>query len=109
MPDLMEIREEYETSRREILGEQTVTKMEEDEVRLERGDPLGLRGEAIPLVARIVNVADTFDAMTTNRPYQKAMSVEMAVARLKELSGTAHDPYLVSVVADLHDKGQLKN
>ena len=72
------------------------------------GYPAGLRGEEIPLIARIVNVADTFDAMTTNRPYQKAMSLEKAVTRLKELSGTAHDPQLVKVVADLHSKGELK-
>jgi len=72
------------------------------------GYPAGLRGEEIPLIARIVNVADTFDAMTTNRPYQKAMSLEKAVMRLKELSGTAHDPLLVKVVADLHGRGELK-
>ena len=72
------------------------------------GYPAGLRGEEIPLIARIVNVADTFDAMTTNRPYQKAMSLEKAVMRLKELSGTAHDPLLVKVVADLHGRGDLK-
>jgi putative nucleotidyltransferase with HDIG domain len=72
------------------------------------GYPAGLRAEEIPLIARIVNVADTFDAMTTNRPYQKAMSVERAVARLKELAGSAHDPQLVNVVVDLHHRGDLK-
>ncbi len=73
------------------------------------GYPAGLRGDEIPLIARIVNVADTFDAMTTNRPYQRAMSVEKAVARLKELAGSAHDPHLVGVVADLHKRGELKD
>ena len=72
------------------------------------GYPLGLRGEAIPLIARIVNVADTFDAMTTNRPYQKAMSPEKAVARLKELAGSAHDPQIVVVVADLYTQDKLR-
>lgn len=72
------------------------------------GYPAGLRAEEIPLIARIVNVADTFDAMTTNRPYQKAMSVERAVARLKELAGSAHDPNLVNVVVDLQRRGDLK-
>lgn len=72
------------------------------------GYPLGLRAEAIPLIARIVNVADTFDAMTTNRPYQKAMSLDKAVARLRELAGTAHDPQLVLVVADLVHRGEIK-
>jgi len=72
------------------------------------GYPSGLKGEEIPLIARIVNVADTFDAMTTNRPYQKSMSYEKAVARLRELSGTAHDPQMVEIVAKLYEKGVLK-
>ncbi|PYQ09968.1 MAG: hypothetical protein DMH00_12120, partial [Acidobacteria bacterium] len=74
-----------------------------------RGYPSGLKADEIPLIARIVNVADTFDAMTTNRPYQKSMSYEKAVARLKELSGTAYDPKLVEVVATLHRRGELKD
>jgi len=72
------------------------------------GYPTGLKAEEIPLIARIVNVADTFDAMTTNRPYQKSMSFEKAVARLKELSGTAHDPKLVEIVATLYHRGDIK-
>jgi len=72
------------------------------------GYPGGLRGDAIPLIARIVNVADTFDAMTTNRPYQKSMSFEKAVARLKEMSGSASDPHVVAALARLYEKGDLK-
>ncbi|HMC82699.1 MAG TPA: HD domain-containing phosphohydrolase, partial [Candidatus Polarisedimenticolia bacterium] len=72
------------------------------------GYPGGLRGDAIPLIARIVNVADTFDAMTTNRPYQKSMSFEKAVARLKEMSGSACDPHVVAALARLYEKGELK-
>jgi HAMP domain-containing protein/HD superfamily phosphohydrolase YqeK len=73
------------------------------------GYPSGLRAEAIPLIARIVNVADTYDAMTTNRPYQKSMTPNRAVARLRELAGSAHDPHLVAVMADLQARGELKN
>jgi len=72
------------------------------------GYPSGLKADEIPLIARIVNVADTFDAMTTNRPYQKSMSYDKAVARLKELSGTAHDPTMVEIVAKLYQRGDLK-
>ena len=56
------------------------------------GYPRGLRGESIPLFGRIVSVADAFDAMTTDRPYSKAMTFEAAVMRLKSLAGKKFDP-----------------
>ena len=56
------------------------------------GYPRGLKGEEIPLLGRIVSVADAFDAMTTDRPYSKAMSFEAGIARLKFLSGKKFDP-----------------
>lgn len=52
-----------------------------------RGYPDGLAGEAIPLPARIVAVADTFDAMTTSRPYREAMSREVAAAEIRRVAG----------------------
>jgi HD-GYP domain-containing protein (c-di-GMP phosphodiesterase class II) len=55
------------------------------------GYPRGLRGDEIPLFGRIVSVADAFDAMTTDRPYSKAMTFEAAVARLKFLAGKKFD------------------
>ncbi len=51
------------------------------------GYPKNLQGDEIPLSARIIHVADTFDAMTTDRPYQKGMSFEQAVKRLNEMKG----------------------
>jgi len=72
------------------------------------GYPLGLKGEAIPLQARIVAVADAFDAMTTNRPYQMAMSWEDSVNRLNELSGKRFDPKVVSAVTQAFYSGRLK-
>jgi HD-GYP domain-containing protein (c-di-GMP phosphodiesterase class II) len=72
------------------------------------GYPLALKGEAIPLAARIVAVADAFDAMTTNRPYQKAMTYERAIARLRELAGRAYDRTVVESLADAHRAGALK-
>jgi HD-GYP domain-containing protein (c-di-GMP phosphodiesterase class II) len=56
------------------------------------GYPRGLKGDEIPLFGRIVSVADAFDAMTTDRPYSKAMTFEAAVARLRFLAGKKFDP-----------------
>jgi HD-GYP domain-containing protein (c-di-GMP phosphodiesterase class II) len=55
------------------------------------GYPDGLAAEEIPLLARIISVADTFDAMTTTRPYQKAMKSDYVVSRIKTFSGTRYD------------------
>jgi HD-GYP domain-containing protein (c-di-GMP phosphodiesterase class II) len=55
------------------------------------GYPRGLEGDKIPLFGRIVSVADAFDAMTTDRPYSKAMTFEAAVARLRFLAGKKFD------------------
>ncbi len=57
-----------------------------------KGYPDGLAGEAIPLVARIVNAADTWDACTSNRPYQKAFTPDEALAIMAGLRGTQLDP-----------------
>ncbi len=61
-----------------------------------KGYPKGIKGEKIPLLARIIAVADTFDAITSNRPYRKAMSVKKAVKILNEVKGTQLDPLIVS-------------
>lgn len=59
------------------------------------GYPEGIRGEEIPLQARIIAVADTFDAMTTNRPYQKAMDLSYVVEKIRGFGGTRFDPKVV--------------
>lgn len=59
------------------------------------GYPNGLRKKQIPIGARIIAVADAYDAMTTDRPYRRAMSKEEAIKRLKEESGTQFDPKVV--------------
>jgi putative nucleotidyltransferase with HDIG domain len=70
------------------------------------GYPEGLRGKDIPLGARIVAVADAFGAMTTNRPYRKALTVGEAVKELKKCAGTQFDPQLVEVfISILEEKG----
>ncbi len=61
------------------------------------GYPQGLKGTEIPLLGRIIAVADTYDAMTTDRAYRKALSHEAAVAEIKRCSGTQFDPDIVVV------------
>lgn len=100
-----------------VVGAQIVEKMEflNDTIDIVRhhheswngkGYPDGLRGEDIPLKARIVTVADSFDAMTTDRPYRKALSLDEAVHRLEEASGVQFDAELVKVfVKYVREKG----
>jgi putative nucleotidyltransferase with HDIG domain len=63
-----------------------------------QGYPQGLAGEAIPLGARIFSVADTFDAMTSNRPYRKALPLATALEEIRSESGRQFDPEMVRVL-----------
>ncbi len=70
------------------------------------GYPRGIRGEEIPLGARILSVADTFEALTADRPYRKAFSTEEAVKVLRQISGEQLDPKIVDVfVKVIKDRG----
>jgi HD-GYP domain-containing protein (c-di-GMP phosphodiesterase class II) len=71
------------------------------------GYPDGLKGEDIPLLGRIVSVADAFDAMTTDRPYSKAMSFEAALARLRFLIGKKFDVLCVEAFERAAAAGDL--
>lgn len=62
------------------------------------GYPDGLVGEEIPLVSRIVCACDAFNAMTTDRPYRRALAVEEAFAELRRCSGTQFDPWVVDAI-----------
>jgi putative nucleotidyltransferase with HDIG domain len=62
------------------------------------GYPWGLRGDATPLGARIVHVADAYDAMTSDRPYRRGMSSEQAIRVLQQYAGTQFDPAIVPVL-----------
>jgi len=71
------------------------------------GYPDALEGEDIPIEARIISVADTFDALTSERPYRPAMTIPEARAELMRVAGTQLDPKLVEVIVKLLDNGTL--
>jgi len=71
------------------------------------GYPDDLKGEEIPLLARIVSVADTFDAMTTTRPYQKAMEISYVIQRIQSLAGTRFDKRITDVLVKAYKNGDL--
>ncbi|HTY83654.1 MAG TPA: HD-GYP domain-containing protein [Silvibacterium sp.] len=72
-----------------------------------QGYPYGLRGDQIPMMARIIAVADSFDAMTTARPYQAAMDAEYVLEVLNRLSGKRYDPSAVDALISLVRRGQI--
>jgi HD-GYP domain-containing protein (c-di-GMP phosphodiesterase class II) len=72
------------------------------------GYPQGLKGEQIPMQARIVSVADTFDAMTTERPYQRAMDLSSALTRLKSFVGTRYDARVVAAFIAACEAGKIR-
>lgn len=72
-----------------------------------RGYPDGLRSDQIPLFARIVAVADTFDAVTTNRPYQQAYDLHFAVDTITKLAGSRFDAKVVTAFLRAYDAGEI--
>jgi len=73
-----------------------------------KGYPQGLKGDEIPLMGKIVAVADTFDAMTTDRPYQKAMKFEEAVARIESFINSRYDADVVAAFTAACSEGQIR-
>jgi HD-GYP domain-containing protein (c-di-GMP phosphodiesterase class II) len=72
-----------------------------------RGYPYGHKGEDIPLLARVIAVADTFDALTTNRPYQKAHDTTEALRIIQNLSGQRLDPKAVAALLAVFQRGEI--
>jgi HD-GYP domain-containing protein (c-di-GMP phosphodiesterase class II) len=73
-----------------------------------RGYPYGLQGDQIPLLARVIAVADTFDALTTNRPYQQAHTPDQALQIIKNLAGKRLDPEAVAALLAVYARGDIK-
>lgn len=73
-----------------------------------RGYPYGLKGDEIPLLARVIAVADTFDALTTNRPYQRAHDAIEALRIIENLSGQRLDPRAVTALMAVFYRGEIR-
>jgi HD-GYP domain-containing protein (c-di-GMP phosphodiesterase class II) len=73
-----------------------------------RGYPYGLKGDDIPLLARVIAVADTFDALTTNRPYQKAHDSVEALRIIQNVSGKRLDPKAVAALLAVFERGEIR-
>jgi HD-GYP domain-containing protein (c-di-GMP phosphodiesterase class II) len=73
-----------------------------------RGYPEGLKAEQIPLIARIVAVADCFDAITTSRPYQRAYAPAFAVETITKLAGSRFDAKVVTAFLRAFQAGEIK-
>jgi HD-GYP domain-containing protein (c-di-GMP phosphodiesterase class II) len=71
------------------------------------GYPEGRAAETIPVEARLLGVADAFDAMTSHRPYRRALTVERALAEVKRCAGTQFDPELARAFVDAWESGEI--
>ena len=71
------------------------------------GYPEGLKGDQIPFNASIISVADTFDAMTTDRPYRKGLSKEEAINEIKRFSGKQFDPEIAGALIELYQERKI--
>ncbi len=72
-----------------------------------KGYPYGLKGDAIPLEGRLVAVADTFDALTSNRPYRKGLDPEVAIAEIEKGKGTQFDPDCADALIRAYRAGKI--
>ncbi len=68
------------------------------------GYPEGLKGEKIPLPARVFSIVDAFDAMTTDRPYRAALSIDHAAGEIAKMAGTQFDPEVVGVFVPMCER-----
>ena len=103
--------EMIEVARHPLIGFQMLTGLVDEEIaqavlchheRFDgRGYPVGLRNSEIPLTARVLSVADAFDAMTSDRAYQHSQPVNQALQELRDHAGTQFDPDIVDAMHDL--------
>ena len=72
-----------------------------------KGYPYGLRGEEIPIQGRLMAVVDTFDAITSDRPYRKSKGFELAIKEIKDCSGTQFDPKVAKIFVEAWEHGKI--
>lgn len=110
-PDEREVMRKHPSISAQIIGELRGLRRAREYVRHHHeyfdgsGYPDGLKGENIPLGARIILVSDAYDAMTTDRPYRKAIGHDRAVKELAEMKGTQFDPTVVEALLKLVECG----
>jgi len=73
-----------------------------------KGYPDGLKSDEIPFMAKIIAVADTFDAMTSDRPYRKGLPVEVAREEIQRNAAAQFDPYMVAAFLKAYEQGAIK-
>ena len=71
------------------------------------GYPEGLKGEDIPLIAAVIAVADAYDAMTTDRPYRKALPKEAAIEEIRRFSSVWFNPNVTTAMIALYEQGEI--
>jgi HD-GYP domain-containing protein (c-di-GMP phosphodiesterase class II) len=71
------------------------------------GYPDGIKGEDIPIIAAIIAVADTFDAMTSDRPYRQGHPKDHALHEIRMYSGIRFNPRVVDAMVELYEKGEI--
>ena len=72
-----------------------------------RGYPDGLKDGEIPIIARIISVADTYDAMTTDRPYRKGLSNQTAIDEIKRYAGSQFDKDVAMAFVKAFEEGEI--
>lgn len=72
-----------------------------------KGYPDGLKGEEIPMIAAIIAVADTFDAMTSDRPYRQGLDKAVAIQEIKKNVNIQFNPFPVQAMVELWEKGEI--
>ena len=72
-----------------------------------KGYPYGLQGEDIPMQGRLMAVVDTFDAITSDRPYRKSKGFELAIKEIKDCSGTQFDPKVAKTFVKAWEQGKI--
>lgn len=73
------------------------------------GYPRGIKGKNIPILGRVICIADSFDAMTTDRPYRRGLTLEQAIYELKKNASKQFDPILVETFINMIETGKLDN
>ncbi len=118
-PGVLTVEERKEMNKHPVIGANILSKVDEFQEPIlgvkyhhERYDglgyPEGLKGDQVPLIARIIAVADTFDAMTTDRPYRKGLTKEEALSAIEKEKGRQFHPLIVNAFLTAYRRGSFQ-